>query len=139
MFLSRKMESSTRIQISAIALYLILSKAIQLMQAKASNSGLLENMMLLTFRYMDYWIPVCVFLSFPIWILPGVFYYLAWKVVQSWKSMVTLGRTLLFNTASSALSYAILRGNGRYLRVESEDVHKKQFYDYTSRSIWIAI
>lgn len=84
---------------------------------------------------MDYWIPVCVLISFPVWILPGILYYLTHKILQGWRCAVAVSKTFMnLKPEKMELSYAILRGNGRYLREESENVHKKQFYDYTSRS-----
>jgi hypothetical protein len=110
------------------------------MQAKECESGLIEKTLILAYRYMDYWIPVCIFLTFPIWILPGLLYYFACNLLHTCKSIKTITKALINSKpATSELSYAILRGNGRYLREEGEDVHKKQFYDYTSRSKLIDI
>ena len=37
------------------------------------------------------------------------------------------------NCSTAEFSYAVLKGNGRYLREDCPDTLKKQFYDYTSR------
>jgi len=41
---------------------------------------------------------------------------------------------LLYPNTPPQLAYALLKGNGQYLRDKQETVLIRQFYDYTSRS-----
>lgn len=87
------------------------------MQTKECESSLSEKALVLIYRYMDYWIPICVVLSFPIWILPALLYYLACNLLHTCNSIKLISKTLIgAKTHPSQLSYAIIRGNGRYLR-----------------------
>jgi hypothetical protein len=87
------------------------------MQVKDCECSLTEKVLGLTYRYMDYWIPICVVLTFPAWILPGLLYYLACHILNTCNSIKLISKTVIgLKTPPSQLSYAIIRGNGRYLR-----------------------
>ena len=97
------------------------------------HDSLKEKAFLLLHAYMDYIIPVAVLLTFPLWILPALIYYTNYKLFQIAKCILRMGNHIVGNPHPQQPAYAILKGNGRYLREDSENVHKKQFYDYTSR------
>ena len=88
--------------------------------------------LLLAYRYMDYWLPALLLLSLPLWLLPTATGYLFYKAHRLIKLTLKKGHELAKSDASPTLHYAVLKGNGKYLR-EEEDAFVKQFYDYTSR------
>jgi hypothetical protein len=106
-----------------------------MLKAKDHREPLMEKVMALIILYMDYWLPLVVILTFPVWILPVLIYCLFSKLLQIFKCFLNIGNSLINATPTPDLCYAILKGNGRYLRDEGQSVHKKQFYDYTSRRI----
>lgn len=83
---------------------------------------------------MDIWLPLALFTTLPIWIVPALLYLLASRVLQLTRCFLRIGNNLIHHLPRDPPAYAILKGNGRYLRDDGENVHQKQFYDYTSRS-----
>lgn len=103
-----------------------------MLSVQGHKEYLIEKAILLIYNSMDYLIPAAVVLTLPLWILPALLYYTNYKVLQLAKCLFRMGNHIVTQQPPQPLSYAILKGTGRYLR-ESEDAHKKQFYDYTSR------
>lgn len=85
------------------------------------------------YQTMDYWLPALIFLTLPLWFLPAISVYLSWKLYSICRCFLKIGNDLMSNCSSAEFSYAVLKGNGRYLREDCPDTLKKQFYDYTSR------
>lgn len=82
---------------------------------------------------MDYWLPALIFITLPLWFLPAITAYLSWKLYSVCRCFLKIGNDLISNCSTAEFSYAVLKGNGRYLREDCPDTLKKQFYDYTSR------
>ncbi len=83
---------------------------------------------------IDKIIPYLVKITFPFWALPFISFTIAWKFIRLWKNIISFLLSLLNPDTPPTLAYAILKGNGQYLRKHSQDVLVHQFYDYTSRS-----
>jgi hypothetical protein len=87
-----------------------------MLQVKNIQEQCKHKAIMLLLDYMDYWLPLLLFITLPLWILPALFYYSTWRMVQMWKCCLRMGNKLIHTDTPSELSYAILRGNGKYLR-----------------------
>ena len=83
---------------------------------------------------VDKMIPYLVKFTFPFWALPYLFIMGLIKMINLTKLIVTFGLSLLSPAETPKLVFALVKGNGRYLKKNSENVLIHQFYDYTSRS-----
>lgn len=61
------------------------------------------------------------------------------KFLNFWRHFGSLAVNLIYPNTPPQLAYALLKGNGQYLRDKGETVLIRQFYDYTSRSKKIKI
>jgi hypothetical protein len=71
---------------------------------------------LFLYQYMDYLVTATVVLTFFIWIGPALIYYSTTKFIQVARCILRMGNTIVNSEQREELSYAILKGNGRYLR-----------------------
>jgi hypothetical protein len=93
-----------------------------------------RSLVMSIYLLVDKVIPYAIKITFPFWAVPFLFFMLAWKTFRLWKHIFNFAASLLNPNSPPVLAYAILKGNGQYLRSQSEDVLTHQFYDYTSRS-----
>lgn len=73
-------------------------------------------------------------LTFPLWMIPYFAVLLCMKFLNFWRHVGSLIGNLVYPNTPPQLAYALLKGNGQYLRDKRETVLIRQFYDYTSRS-----
>lgn len=99
------------------------------------KGGWLEDVLTLIHYYMDYAIPVLVVCCFPIWVLPYLIFLTFERTVNVARYLQAVCWYFTNPTHSKILYYAILKGNGRYLREDCQEVLIYQFYDYTARSM----
>lgn len=92
----------------------------------------------LAHAYMDYWMPCLVVLTFPFWLLPVLTFLFLSKTLSFLRYLFTMVQSVMNPHQIPEVGYAILKGNGRYLREDSDKVLVNQFYDYTVRRISLA-
>jgi hypothetical protein len=64
----------------------------------------------------EYLIPIIVILTLPLWAIPYLIFIAIDKTINIIKYLHTAFAFLINTTHSAPLHYAILKGNGRYLR-----------------------
>lgn len=67
-------------------------------------------------KFLEYLIPITVILTLPLWAFPYLFFFTIHKIINFIEYLHITFSFLLHSTHSSPLHYAILKGNGRYLR-----------------------
>jgi hypothetical protein len=95
----------------------------------SSESGLLTF-----YETFDKLFSLLIKLTFPLWVFPFLTILVFLKMANLWKHLGSLVTTLFYPNCPPPLAYAILKGNGQYLRDQHPMVLTRQFYDYTSRS-----
>lgn len=86
------------------------------------------------FDILDKTISVLLKLTFPLWVIPFLTILMLLKIANFWKHLGYLIERIMHPNLPPTLAYAILKGNGQYLRDQHEAVLTRQFYDYSSRS-----
>jgi len=97
------------------------------------KNNYLYSLLLLIYTYMDYWIPCIVIFTFPLWIFPYLLFLIFSKTISIIRYVYTIGVSLVRPVNLCQLYYAVLKGNGRYLKEDCKDVYTQQLYDYTAR------
>lgn len=103
------------------------------MNRRPNKSNYLYSLLLLAYTYIDYWIPFIAITTFPLWIFPYLLFLIFSKIITILRYLYTILVSILHLNSSSHLYYAVLKGNGRYLREDCEEVFTHQLYDYTAR------
>jgi hypothetical protein len=93
-----------------------------------------NNLVMAVYLLVDRLIPYLIKLSFPLWALPFLGCMLTIKTINLWKSIFWLLVELFSPSSLPQLVFAVVKGNGRYLRSQHENVYTQQFYHYTLRS-----
>ncbi len=60
-----------------------------------ANGGVSQTLLLAAYRYMDYWLPLVLFCSFPLWILPAAVVYLVYKALGFVRLALRKGQELV--------------------------------------------
>lgn len=84
--------------------------------------------------FVDRFIPYLIKATLPFWALPYFTCMLVLKTINLWKSIICLIFELISPSALPRLVFAVVKGNGRYLRSHNEHVYVDQFYHYSLRS-----
>jgi hypothetical protein len=71
-----------------------------MLQGKYQQEYSMSRLGVLLLDYMDYWLPLCLFITFPLWIFPAIVYYTAWRFMQVWKFWLRLGSKLVQGESS---------------------------------------
>jgi len=87
---------------------------------KDQQTNYLKKIIALIYNYMDYWIPCIVVCSFPLWLFPYLLFIAASKTYSLWSYIFKTVFAIVTPISSPPLYYAILKGNGRYLRDNPE-------------------
>ena len=99
---------------------------------ESNNIG--THLVMTIYYLVDKIIPYLVKFTFPLWALP---FLTGMRIIKS-IHFTKLIFSFLFSLFSPAevpkLAFALVKGNGRYLKKNTENVLINQFYDYTSRS-----
>lgn len=95
---------------------------------------MIRRVVMTVYLMVDRLIPYAIKLTFPLWALPVLCFMLASRTIRIWRSILEFIWSVVYPNTPPVLGYAILKGNGQYLRTNREEVLIQQFYDYTSRS-----
>ena len=104
------------------------------MSIPQSTRNKVNTLIMAVYLIVDRLIPYLIKLTFPIWALPVLGCMLTVKTVNLWKSIFWLLMEVASPNSLPKLVFAVVKGNGRYLRANHENVYVHQFYHYTLRS-----
>lgn len=93
-----------------------------------------ENTFFLLFAALNLFLPLIFLLTFPLWILPYFYIYCFKKAKALLGWGLGVKKRIEKRIGEEQMEYAVLKGNGRYLRLDDARVLEYQFYDYTIRS-----
>ena len=60
-------------------------------QAQSLLTSIIRLQLLVAYKYMDYWLPVLLFCTLPLWIIPAVLTYLSYKWLRLTKLALRKG------------------------------------------------
>jgi len=93
-----------------------------------------NHLVMIVYLIVDRLIPYFIKFTFPIWALPFLGCMLTLKTINLWRNIFWLLVDLFSPNSLPKLVFAVVKGNGRYLRAHRENVYTEQFYHYTLRS-----
>ena len=105
------------------------------MSIPQENRTTAHSILMTIYFMVDKIIPYLVKFTFPLWALPFLSLLALLKMFNFAKLIFTFFLSLLSASEVPKLPFALVKGNGKYLKKNDENVLIHQFYDYTSRSI----
>jgi|JI6StandDraft_1071083.scaffolds.fasta_scaffold557392_1 hypothetical protein len=76
----------------------------------------IRSLVMAVYIMVDRIIPYVIKLTFPFWAFPVLCFMMASKTIRIWKSIISFVFSVLYPNSPPVLAYAILKGNGQYLR-----------------------
>ena len=98
------------------------------------NRSKVKQFVMAIYFMVDRIIPYLVKFTLPLWAIPFITIMTFFKLFKLVKLVVLFLVSLINGRDISQMAYALVKGNGRYLKKNCEEVFVHQFYDYTSRS-----
>jgi hypothetical protein len=86
------------------------------MNRRANKCNYLYSLLLVVYTYIDYFIPFIVIFTFPLWVFPYFLFLSFSKIISVFRYLYLIAASIVDRSTPSHLYYAVLKGNGRYLR-----------------------